>query len=242
MSELDRIPAAETARFVTDHLAGSGRILEVGAGRGEVALLLGRAGYEVLAIDASPDVVDAAIARGVTARVARWPDFDETGFSAVLFTRSLHHISPLNRAISRASAALVPGGRVLVEDFAFSQADEATIVWFHGVLRGLSASGSLADGTDEFAQRLLDASDPIATWRDEEGPHMHGVDSVRGAICDALELEHEEEAPYLYRYVHPLLTGDRAATTLEGVLRAEVAAGGAGTIELIGRRFVATRR
>jgi SAM-dependent methyltransferase len=83
------------------------RILEVGCGTGELAARLSKDAYSVVAIDSDRDSVAAAQRLGVNARVATWPDFDEGHFDAVLFTRSLHHIHPLDESVRHAADSLV---------------------------------------------------------------------------------------------------------------------------------------
>jgi SAM-dependent methyltransferase len=95
------------------------RILEVGCGTGELAARLSKDAYSVVAIDSDRDSVAAAQRLGVNARVATWPDFDEGHFDAVLFTRSLHHIHPLDESVRHAADSLVEGGRIIVEDFGY---------------------------------------------------------------------------------------------------------------------------
>jgi len=73
------------------------RILEVGCGTGELAACLSNDGYAIIAIDSEPDWIAAAQQLGVDAHVATWPDFHKGRFDdAILFTRSLHHIHPLD--------------------------------------------------------------------------------------------------------------------------------------------------
>lgn len=103
---------AETLKFVRRFVPRGARILEIGCGDGELAAALG-----AVAIDSSPDAVAVARSRGVDARLATWPCSIDGTFDAVLFTRSLHHISPLDEAIAR-----IPAPLVLIEDFSFADA------------------------------------------------------------------------------------------------------------------------
>jgi 2-polyprenyl-3-methyl-5-hydroxy-6-metoxy-1,4-benzoquinol methylase len=86
----------ETLTFVQQHLlSDSGRLLEVGCGSGELAARLHQEGHHVIALDSDAAVIEQARQLGIDARVAVWPDFEEASFDAILFTRSLHHITDL---------------------------------------------------------------------------------------------------------------------------------------------------
>src|SRR5690348_16683446 len=92
----------DTLNFVQAHLPpGPLRILEIGCGKGEVALELKRLGHKVIALDADADSVEQARRAGVDARLARWHNFEDALFDAILFTRSLHHITPLAPAVDQ---------------------------------------------------------------------------------------------------------------------------------------------
>ena len=121
------------------------RILEVGCGTGELASRLLQDGCAVVAIDSDHDSVVAARQLGVDASVAAWPDFDDGNFDAILFTRSLHHIHPLDQALRRAVDSLADGGRIIVEDFAYESADEKTLRWFASAIRLIEAEGLLVE-------------------------------------------------------------------------------------------------
>jgi SAM-dependent methyltransferase len=116
------LPTAQTLAFVRAHAPPPpARVREVGCGDGALASRLQGVGYRVVAVDSSEAAVAAAVRRGLDARAARWPDFEESSFDLVLFTRSLHHIHPLDGAVARARHLLARAGRVLVEDFAFNE-------------------------------------------------------------------------------------------------------------------------
>lgn len=111
-------PTRHTLDFVRAHLPDRGaRLLEVGCGDGRLAAALQRRGVRVLALDQSAAAVRAARARGVTCVRADFLAFEHAPFDVLLFTRSLHHLQPLDEAVARARRLLVPGGRLLVEDF-----------------------------------------------------------------------------------------------------------------------------
>jgi SAM-dependent methyltransferase len=176
------------------------RVLEVGAGDGELAALLMRDGYQVVALDIDPDAVAAARERGVDARVAQWPESLDEQFEAVLFTRSLHHIHPLDESVAAAVACLAPGGRVVVEDFAVEAADERTLAWFTGSVRLLRASG-LLPGQQELLNDLLESDGSVATWQRHHDHDLHRVPAMEGELRRLLTDVTIEEAPYFFRYL-----------------------------------------
>ena len=79
------------------------RILEIGAGSGELAAALREGGHEVTAID--PEAQDGT---GVQATAL----IDATGtYDAAIAIVSLHHVEPLVDSCSRLAELIVPGGR-----------------------------------------------------------------------------------------------------------------------------------
>lgn len=208
------IPLRETLAFLTRVLpAPPVRILEVGAGDGDVAVALAKQGYDVAAIDPvleRPDAADAA-------RV-RWIDADfmyhaENGrYDVVLFTRSLHHLESLETALERAASALEPGGIVLAEEFAFDRVNLPTARWFYDLQSVLGAAGLLeAVGAGD------EEGNPLGRWRREHTQHgsLHSGHAMLSAARERFELTLVEEAPYLYRYVCERVregeAGDRVA-------------------------------
>lgn len=234
------VQTGETLRFVLEILPGAGqRILEVGCGDGELAKELRDRGHEVVAIDSEADRVEEARGRGVDARHANFPDFDGAEFDAVLFTRSLHHIRPLAPAVGRAHELLKPAGRLVVEDFAFGEAAEATAAWFYRLLRLLEACAALAPAEDSFGRKLLNGGGGFSLWRE----HAHEINSPR-ELAEALgrrfEVLETKPAPYLYRYVADMAADtDAGGQAVASVLALEEATGRLNVGHLIGRRFVA---
>lgn len=240
-SRPENVPEAQTLSFVRTYLPPPGsRILEVGCGTGALAAALNDAGYSVIAIDASQKAVLAARSRGVTARQAAWPKFSDSPFDAVLFTRSLHHIDPLSRAVERARELLKVGGVVLVEDFAFSEADARSCAWLYDVLHRLQMSQALAPNPrNSFGLRLLRGHGEFAVWQAEHDDELHPAAAMREALANMFKLELDTTAPYLYRYVSPLLREDASGHTIaREVLDLELEAISMGALIPMGRRWL----
>ena len=100
----------------TGAIPEGGRILEIGPGTGKATVELARRGYEVVAVELSPDL--AAIARRnlepfprvevVTAEFEEW-DHEPEGFDAVVAFTAFHWLEPETR-FARAARLLREGG------------------------------------------------------------------------------------------------------------------------------------
>ena len=92
------------------------RILDLGCGDGVMASELAKAGYEVLGVDSSPEMVEKAKDLGVDARVAdaQSLEFAEE-FDAVMSNAALHWMNDQYAVVRSAWRALKPGGRFAAE-------------------------------------------------------------------------------------------------------------------------------
>jgi len=234
------VPTRETVEFLASHIARGASLLEIGCGRGEVAELLGNSGYRVLALDADPEAVARARELDVDARLAAWPEYSGPGVDAIVFTRSLHHIGPLDAALERAQALLHPRGMLLIEDFAFGTADSATIDWFVTLLRTERAAALLQPVVHQFVTQLLTTADPHVAWHRADSHDIHDIETMRSAVSRHFTESQLESVPYLYRYLVPVLADTTAAAEwVASTLRAEREAIASGQIVAIGRRIVA---
>jgi len=217
------------------------RILEVGCGAGELARHLSDRGFQVTAIDRDEESIAAARSLGVNARIAKWPEFSDSGFDVILFTRSLHHIHPLRKAVEAAAGCLRSGGRIIVEDFDYESADERTLRWFASVSRVVAASGLLVE-RHELIDGILATDGSLAAWR------KHHENDLSSAIEIAATLETvfgevvTENAAYYFRYLAKAMgeLNQRDAVT-EALAQQEGELISQGAITALGRRFVATR-
>jgi len=221
--------------------AGVRRVLEIGCGSGELAASLLQDGVSLIAIDNDADSIAAAQGLGVDARIAVWPDFDDGQFDAVLFTRSLHHMHPLDKAVQRAADSLVIGGRLILEDFAYETADEKTLQWFADVIDQLDGADLLVKG-DNFLCALRSRNETLKIWRENHEPGLHTAAKVFAEIRRVFSETQCEEAPYYFRYLSRAIvsTADRDKI-LQDLAEQEVELIARGTILALGRRFVAER-
>lgn len=237
------IATRHSLEFIKAHLPTPGTILEVGCGDGELAAALIANGFELAAIDSDKDAITKAQEKGVNAIEKEWPANLSMTVDAILFTRSLHHIHPLDEAISAAHNLLNPHGTILVEDFAFDGADTKTINWFMGTLRHPDFAAALTPPEGSFISSLLQADDPVNAWNDDHNHHLHSIGSMRDTIAKTFDQVETLDAPYLYRYLIPALAKtNEAAEILDTFLNQEAAAIKAGEIFSVGKRIIAKSR
>src|SRR5262249_23222673 len=92
------------------------RILDLGCGDGVLTERIVTVGAAVVAVDAAPDMVAAARARGIDARLIAGQNlpFDHE-FDAVFSSAALHWMRPPEDVLAGIRRALKPGGRFVGE-------------------------------------------------------------------------------------------------------------------------------
>ena len=186
--------------FVFDRIgAPPARVLEVGCGKGDLALALDRAGHSVTAID--PRAPEGPIFRRVGIE-----EFSERGpFDHVVAILSLHHVEDLGSALDKMAGLLRAGGTLVVVEFAWDRLDGATAEWALTRLPDGSASGKHSwlerccrrrahGGGDEGGH--LHAEAHVVEWAGEEG--LHGSGRMREEIGRRFVERSFSWWPYLY--------------------------------------------
>jgi 2-polyprenyl-3-methyl-5-hydroxy-6-metoxy-1,4-benzoquinol methylase len=233
-----------TYHFVKRFLPSEGgRILEIGCGAGELAACLSKDGYTVVAIDSDRDSIAAAKRLDVDARLATWPDFDGGQFIAVLFTRSLHHIHPLDESVVRAATSLLEGGCIIVEDFAYDSVDEKTLRWFRSTIRLLEATDLLIPQVrDEFLEKILSKTKTLDAWQQNHEHDLHTAAQIGAQLEKIFGRVIKENAPYYFRYIAGAIApSDKRDAILQAFAQQEETMAADGSIAPLGRRFVAVR-
>jgi SAM-dependent methyltransferase len=191
-------------------------VLEIGAGRGDLARQLVARGYQVTAIDADPpagaDVQPVAIADF---------DSDET-FAAVVASRVLHHVADLEEALDRIVALLDPAGVIIVSEFAWDRVAGSTAQWLFDALRRRPSPAG-APAVDSFG-------DWYAAWVDEHAG-LHGFERLMAGLNARFTRRWFGWVPYLAaEYLDP------------GLQTSEQALIDGGAIQPSGFRYVGRRR
>ena len=192
------LPVEETLVFLERVLPPApATVLEVGCGRGDLALRLVERGYRVTPLDPSLQAVAEAAAAGLEVVQADFLAHQGGPYDVVLFTRSLHHISPLERAVDQAARLVAPGGLVVGDEFARERVDRETAAWYFDTWDVLIELGLLPE-------EHSGPGDPLGRWearfRHHDAPPATGED-VLAALRGRLELVSvEDRVPYHYRY------------------------------------------
>ena len=199
--------------FVSSHLPPPpAQVLEVGCGSGALAQALVDSGHEVTAIDPKapegPPFVRATLEELETAE----------HFDAVVTAASLHHLHDLPAALDKIRGLLVPGGALIVDDYAKERVDRPTAEWYYERRQAIAEAGG------RTAQASFEA---CLRERQEDEADIHTYAAMRAE----LELRFQERffawVPYLY-----LELGDAAPRAVEQELI------DAGAIQATGFRYV----
>lgn len=155
------------------------RLLEVGAGEGELAAALRADGYDVRAIDPGGE------ADGVEQVALLDIDAADGEFDAAIAMLSLHHVDPLPESLARLVAVLRPGAPLIVDEFDVASFDRPAADWL------------LARWHEQGREVHGDAGSLTNDVRD----HLHPVSLLRERLAEAgFELGEVELVPYLHRW------------------------------------------
>jgi len=227
-----------TLEFVRQFLpAGPATLVEVGAGAGELSASLTNLGYSVVPVDSDPDAVSIMRSRGLNAVLASWPAYESSPVDAVIFSRSLHHLS-IDAAVTHARSILVPAGRIIVEDFAFADVPAMALSWLRALLVRLGERGVWKAPSEGFLANVLAGADPCAP-NAEDQHEIASAEAMRECLAAQGRLIHESRVAYFYRYLVPGLSDTPSGhEILDQTLREETGAIATGALWPLGRRWV----
>jgi SAM-dependent methyltransferase len=240
-----QLATMQTVSFLTDVLRGRQRVLEVGCGLGDVARRLGASGFDMTAIDVR--LPDPSPSPNVAFIERDFLRFDAPPFDAVVFTASLHHISPLAAAIDRAYRLLVPGGLFVADDFDLDAPNVETLRWYYDIQDMLAAADLFPhEHIDPHPGSLPPAADGdvVQRWRAAHShvPPLHTGVQMRRAIAERFDLRDVHGAAYLYRYITKHLPHDaRGVAVAQHMYMSERRGIADGTLTAVGLGIVAVR-
>jgi SAM-dependent methyltransferase len=173
------VPGSDVVDFVRANLpAPPARVLEVGAGDGELARFLTAAGYSVVAID--PDAGSADVLPIPLLEL----DEPAASFDAAVAVVSLHHVNPLDASFERLADVLRTGATLVVDEFDVERFDERAAGWW---LEQRSALGFV---------EATSARELVADMRAE----VHSLSRIETALEAHFDLGRPQRASYLYRW------------------------------------------
>jgi SAM-dependent methyltransferase len=203
--------------------AAPARVVEIGCGPlGGFVPRLEQAGYEATGVD--PEAPS-----GASYQQAEFEDWDNRGHAdAIVACTSLHHVAGLAEVLNLVDSALIPGGTVVVVEWAREWFDEATARWCFGRLPG---PGADPGWLDRLHAEWRESGQPwdayLEDWARAEGMHT-GLDILNG-----LDARFDREAlsfgPYFFADLAGTSEADEQASIDIGLIKAN-------RIDYVGRR------
>jgi SAM-dependent methyltransferase len=203
--------------FVRDQLPPAPvRVLEVGCGSlgGFVPALLD-AGYHAVGVD--PEAPEGPGYLQIEFERYKPPQ----PVDCVVASLSLHHVADLDAVMDRLGALLVPGGALVVVEWAWEQFDEATARWCFARLAPPDPGkepGWLHKGQERWTASGQPWDDFLRSWATEEGLHP-GEDIVRG-LDARFHRQLYVEGPYFFPDLADTSEAEEQAAIDAGLIRA----------------------
>ena len=173
------------------------RVLEIGAGDGELALALASAGYEVTAIDpaAAPD---SHVRQSSLLEV-------QGSFDAAVSVIALHHVEPLDQSCAHLATLIPPGATLVIDELDIDRYDERATGWW------LEQRRALGHLEERSPAEILD------TLR----AHVHPLARINAALAPYFDFGEPVRGPFLHRWsLSSELQGAEVELIAEGLLPA----------------------
>lgn len=190
------------------------RVLEVGAGNGQLAETIRGRGYDVVAID--PASTEETV-RPVALHELDEPD---ASFDCACAVMSMHHVAPLGESCQRLAELVRPGAPLVLDELDVERFDTRAARWW------LDHRTDAGDEHDHDDDKPSTPEDVIAYLRH----HCHPLELVLDTLAPWFELWPPERGAYLYRWAR----APELRTAEEELIRAgQLMATGA---RIVGRR------
>ena len=169
-------------------------VLEVGCGTlgGFVPALLD-AGYHAVGVD--PDAPEGPAYRQIEFERYEPPQPVDCAVASL----SLHHVADLKEVLDRLAALLVPGGVLLVVEWAWEQFDEATARWCFARLAPPDPGkepGWLHKHKERWTASGQPWDDYLRAWATEE--RLHPGEAIVQGLDARFDRQFSVEAPYFF--------------------------------------------
>lgn len=205
---------AATWPFVRAHLPQPpARVLEIGCGPlGGFVPALREHGYAATG-------VDPAAPEGRDYHRTEFERHELTApLDAVVACTSLHHVADLGDVLDRVRAALVPGGVLVVVEWAHERFDEATARWCFDRLPDTAEPGWLHRHRDLWRESGEDWDAYLRGWA--AGESLYRGRDIEAALRARFEVRSLVEAPYFFAELDGVTPEDEQAAVDAGVIRA----------------------
>jgi ubiquinone/menaquinone biosynthesis C-methylase UbiE len=250
------LSALDTYQFVKSMLPHSAQtILEVGCGNGYLSLELARDGHTVIGIDLSADILEVAersktthphtpgfgSLRYINTDVNTWQAPDAS-VDAVIFNRSLHHLSELQQTLVNVKRLLKGGGSIICQDYAYDRFDEQTACWLYQMQRLLFLSGRYDADPASLPDEAASIEALRTAWLKRASEHhLNRYEEMVSALQGTFHEHFFAWAPYLFVYIgngirHAPPEQERGLLTF--LKRMEQYLVDHGAIQAVGFRFV----
>jgi SAM-dependent methyltransferase len=184
------------------------RVLEIGAGSGELAAQMAAGGYSVVAIDPAGEqpVLPVALLD---------LDAPPASFDAAVAALSLHHVEPLEPSMQRLAEVVRPAGLLVVDEIDVAAFDLRAAEWL--IEHWRDAGREVPRSAPEMVELLQ--------------THMHPLSRLVEVLGRWFEIADVERNPYLHRW-H--LDGSQLAVEEALIARGELPVIGA---RFVGKRL-----
>ena len=142
----------------------------------------------------------------------------EQQVDAVVASTSLHHVADLDFILDKISSTLVPGGRIIVVEWAWERIDEATATWAFERIDESAEPTWLSRRRDEWLLTGERWGTYFTTWA--RGHGLHPSDYIRSGLDRHFDRLTASEGAYFFPACDHTTQDDEEAAIASGAIRA----------------------